>query len=177
MKPTLTPLMALVLGSLAMVRAHGAGLNLDIEIPPIDTAEYHRPYVAIWLENKDRTVVRDLSVWYQQSKGSEEGKKWLKDLRRWWRISGRNQDEPADGVSGATKAVGKHSLQIASSDTRLKDLPAGEYSLAIEAAREKGGHELVRLTLPWPASAAQTSGPITVTGERELGEVSLRITP
>src|SRR5690606_21630302 len=168
------PLLLAVLGSLAVARAQAGGISLDIEIPAIDTAEYHRPYVAIWLENEDRSVVRDLSVWYEQRKANDEGRKWLKDLRRWWRVSGRNQNVPADAVSGATKAVGRHTVTVAADDPRLKDLPAGSYAIAVEASREKGGHELVRLPLPWPDTAGRRE---SVQGERELGTVTLKTTP
>lgn len=176
MKFTLKPLLVLAFGAAAAAPAHGAGLTLDIEIPPIDTAEYHRPYVAVWLENEDRSVIRDISVWYEQNKANDEGKKWLKDLRRWWRVSGRSQDEPADGVSGATKAVGKHSIQVSANDPRLSGLPAGKYTVAVEASREKGGHELVRLPLAWPTDLAN-AGKTSETGKRELGEITLHVTP
>ena len=173
---TLKPLALLLLGTLTMARAHGASLSLDIEIPAIETAEYHRPYVAVWLENKDRTLVRDLSVWYEQKKPNQEGTQWLKDLRRWWRVSGRNQNEPADGISGATRAVGKHTVNFGVDHPGLKDLPDGSYTVSVEAAREKGGYELVKLPLSWPVKEHGNT-PETVKGERELGEVQLRVMP
>ncbi|MGE4370408.1 MAG: DUF2271 domain-containing protein [Burkholderiaceae bacterium] len=168
------PLLLALLGSLAVARAQAGGISLDIEIPAIDTAEYHRPYVAIWLENEDRSVVRDLSVWYDLHMAKDEGRKWLKDLRRWWRVSGRNQEVPADAVSGATRTVGRHTVTVAADDPRLTGLPAGAYSVAIEASREKGGHELVRLPLPWPAAAGNGE---SAQGERELGTVTLITLP
>lgn len=168
------PLLLALLGSLAVIRAQAGGLDIDIDIPAIDTAEYHRPYVAVWLENEDRSIVRDLSVWYEQNKANDEGRKWLKDLRRWWRVSGRNQEVPADAVSGATKAVGRHTVTIAADDPRLQGLPAGTYSVAVEASREKGGHELVRLALPWPAAEQLHE---SARGERELGDVTLTTHP
>lgn len=168
------PLLLALLGSLAVVRAQAGGLGLDIEIPAIDTAEYHRPYVAVWLENEDRSIVRDLTVWYDLHMAKDEGRKWLKDLRRWWRVSGRNQEVPPDAVSGATKAVGRHSVTIAADDPRLQGLPAGTYSVAVEASREKGGHELVRLALPWPATDTHRE---SARGERELGSVTLTTHP
>src|SRR5690606_5950191 len=66
-----------------------AEVNVTVEIPRIDASEYHRPYVAVWIENADKSVAANLAVWYQQKETSEgAGTKWLADLRQWWRRSG-----------------------------------------------------------------------------------------
>jgi hypothetical protein len=173
MTHTLKPMLIALAGSLAMARGHATTLAIDVEIPAPETGQYHRPYIAVWLENADRSVVRDLAVWYEQNKANGEGTKWLKDLRRWWRVSGRNQSATTDGVSGATRASGHHTLSLVETDPRLATLPPGHYTLAVEAAREKGGHELVRLDLPWPASNYQA----TASGHHELGQIQLHVTP
>ena len=47
-------------------------------MPKLNVAEYHRPYVAVWLEGADQKVAANLSVWYQQTSNSEgHGTKWL----------------------------------------------------------------------------------------------------
>lgn len=154
--------------------AQAESLSVKVNIPRLEVAEYHRPYVAIWLENADRSVVRDLAVWYDHAMPKAEGKKWLKDMRQWWRVSGRNQEELADGVTGATRAPGTHSLAIPAGDARLANLPAGKYELAVEASREKGGRELIRLPLEWPPVKAVTA---TETGKTELGAIELSTAP
>lgn len=85
-----------------------ADLQVSVEIPRLQVAEYHRPYVAIWLEKTDQSHVADLAVWYDVKMEDKEGEKWLKDLRQWWRRSGRSLQLPVDGVSAATRAVGSH---------------------------------------------------------------------
>ncbi len=40
-------------------------LSVAVEVPRLDTAEYHRPYVAVWIEREDQTVAANLSVWYE----------------------------------------------------------------------------------------------------------------
>ena len=92
--------------------AFAADLELNIEIPRINAAEYHRPYVAAWIEKSDNTVAGDLAVWYDLDKKNNEGTKWLKDMRQWWRRSGRTLSMPVDGVSGATRPVGAHALSF-----------------------------------------------------------------
>jgi hypothetical protein len=102
-------------------------------------------------------------VWYDLKKrGAEPGTKWLADLRSWWRKGGRTLAMPADGISGATRAPGTYQVPLP------KELPAGQYVLTIEAARETGGRELVQvpITVPGRGGAA--------TGKAELGAVTVR---
>jgi hypothetical protein len=154
--------------------ALGQSLSVKVTLPRQEVAEYHRPYAAFWLENADRSVVRDLAVWYDHAKPKAEGKQWLKDMRQWWRVSGRNQNELAEGVTGATRAPGTHAFSISAGDPRLSGLPAGKYELVAEAAREKGGRELVRLPLEWPPGQAALS---TASGKTELGQIEVSTAP
>lgn len=174
MKPSLKTTLACALAGVYTAPLHAASLAIEVEIPRIDVAEYHRPYVAVWLQSADRKTVRDIAVWYDYKMPKEEGKKWLKDLRQWWRMSGRSQDEPADGVTGATQAAGKHSIEVAATHAALADLPAGDYEVVVEASREKGGREVLRLPLAWPAGQAATA---QAQGDSELGRIQAIITP
>ncbi len=153
---------------------YAADLQLDVEIPRLDVAEYHRPYVAIWLERPDHSHVANLAVWYDTKLKDKEGEKWLKDLRQWWRRSGRSLEMPVDGVSGATRAVGSHTLKFSDKQTPLQTLEAGEYRLVVEAAREVGGRELMRIPFSWPP---QQSAEHKAQGKSELGAITLTLTP
>ncbi|ARP90624.1 hypothetical protein CAL14_10205 [Bordetella genomosp. 9] len=154
--------------------AHGAELDVNVEIPRLDVAEYHRPYVAIWIENADQSVAADLAVWYDVAKRNHEGEEWLKDLRQWWRRSGRNQQFPVDGVSGATKPVGTHAVRLDSQAPALAALKPGKYAVVVEAAREVGGRELVRVPFDWPPGKPAAH---SQRGEHELGAVAVRVAP
>src|ERR1700755_1721304 len=88
--------------------AFAADMNLTVEIPTLKVAEYHRPYVAVWIEREEHSVAANLAVWYAVKKAEGAGTKWLKDMRQWWRRSGREQTMPIDGVSGATRPAGQH---------------------------------------------------------------------
>ena len=154
-----------------------AQLSVDIEIPTLKVAEYHRPYVAIWIEREDASVAANLAVWYMQdtpSGKSESGTKWLPDLRQWWRRSGRSLDLPVDGVTGATRPVGVHNLQFDDSNTPLKELAPGDYTVVIESAREVGGRELLKLPLTWPPTEPSQAD---AHGSHELGRVVLQSMP
>ena len=148
--------------------ALAADLTVSVEIPRLSVAAYHRPYVAVWIERPDNTAVRTMAVWYEISNVAE-GKDWLKDMRTWWRRGGRAMTMPADGISSATKAPGRHTVTLPAA--RLRDLPAGNYVIVVEAARELGGREVVRVPFRW--GGANTA---RATGSTELGAVSVTIT-
>lgn len=154
----------------ATTMAGAAELSVSVEIPKMNVAEYHRPYVAMWVEKADQSFVQNLAVWYDtKPKANEAGTTWLKDIRQWWRKSGRELKMPVDGVSGATRAPGTHSLSFASA----KSLAPGSYQFVIEAAREVGGREIVRIPFEWPAKSDSK----TVRGTSELGAITVTVKP
>lgn len=142
----------------------GAGANtVTVTIPRLTVAEYHRPYVAIWLEPAAGGPARTVAVWYDVKKGGKEpGTKWLADLRSWWRKGGRSLNLPANGVSGATRAPGQYQIPLPA------DLAPGAYVLSVEAARETGGRELVSVPLKVPGGGGNAAG------THELGAVTVR---
>lgn len=158
----------------AAVPAAAAELEVKIEIPRMSVAEYHAPYVAVWLEKPDQSVAGNLAVWYDQKQRNNEGTKWLKDMRTWWRKTGRDLSMPADGVSGATRAPGEHAMQFSTARAPLDKLPAGEYQLVVEAAREVGGRELLKVPVQWPPKAAAAA---QAKGSHELGTVRVTVKP
>lgn len=154
--------------------ALAAGLSVGVEIPRLQVAEYHRPYVAIWIERADHSVASTLSVWYDLKLKNAEGTKWLKDMRQWWRRTGRELQLPIDGVSSPTRPVGKHQLEFTEGQSPLNALPPGDYKLVVEAAREVGGRELVSIPFSWPATQATN---LQAQGKTELGAITLQLKP
>ncbi len=163
-----------VLAALAGTPTLAADLTVGVEIPRLDVAEYHRPYVAVWIERADRSVAANLAVLYDLGLKNDEGEKWLKDMRQWWRRSGRNLDMPIDGVSSATRPPGKHRLAFGDGAAPLRGLAAGEYRLVVEAAREVGGREVLDIPFQWPPTAAQR---LRAQGQSELGEIVVELAP
>lgn len=152
--------------------ALAADLNVSVEIPRLTVAEYHKPYVAIWIENPaDATAAGTLAVWYDADNREDHGAKWLKDMRQWWRKAGREMSFPADGISGATRAPGPQKLVFAGSKGALKALKPGQYNLVVEAAREVGGHEAVRVPFTW----GKPGKPASAKGSAELGAVTVSV--
>jgi len=151
----------------------GADVEVTVEIPRLNVAEYHRPYLAMWIEGPDQSVAANLAVWYdQQTTKAESGTTWLKDLRMWWRKAGRDLKMPVDGVSGATRPPGVHQVTFRSAKSALAGLKPGTYQFVVEAAREVGGRELIRVPFQWPAPQ-----PASAKGQFELGQIKVTAKP
>jgi hypothetical protein len=54
----------IAMSALLATPAFAASLAVNIEIPRLNASEYHRPYVATWIERADNTVAGTLAVWY-----------------------------------------------------------------------------------------------------------------
>lgn len=165
-----TALAALLMGVSAPALAAPREFVVEIELPRIPVAEYHRPYVAGWVEDANGKTVSQLLVWYDQKKREDGGKKWLPDMKTWWRKGGRSLKLPADGISGATRAPGRNGVTIPAASSALSRLPAGQYMFVVEAAREAGGREVVKAPFAW-----QPGGTIAASarGTGELGAIKL----
>jgi hypothetical protein len=137
--------------------------TIGIDIPHLTVAEYHRPYVAIWLEPAAGGPARTIAVWYDAKHRGEPGTKWLSDLRAWWRLEGRGMTTPPAAISGATRAPGHYTIPLPA------DLKPGAYTLKVEAARETGGRELVSVPLTLPRAGGNAAG------KGELGAVSVML--
>ncbi len=165
----------LILGTVAgavATPALAADLTVTLEVPTIRTAAYHRPYVAVWIEQPDQTAVRTVALWYEAgatARGEGDGEQYLKDLRTWWRKGGRAMTLPIDGVTSPTRAPGRQTVSV--SAARLASLPAGQYNLVVEAAREQGGREVVRVPFTWGGAANTASA----AGTTELGAVRVAV--
>lgn len=145
-----------------VIAAPAGASTVTVTIPRQDVAEYHRPYVAMWIEPVGGGTARTVALWYETKKtGNDAGTKYLADLRAWWRKGGRSMTVPADGISGATRAPGQYSVKLPD------NIKPGQYVLNVEAARETGGRELVTLPLTVPNANGRASG------KTELGAVTL----
>lgn len=152
--------------------AGAATIDMTVTIPQLKVAEYHRPYVAIWLEQVGTANAKTLAIWYQFNKKDNEGNKWLRDVRTWWRKSGRTLNNPVSGITGATRAPGPQKISF--TPAQIGKLAPGNYELVVEAARESGGRELVRMPFTWPAKGAAN---LSADGKTELGAVAATIKP
>lgn len=120
-------------------------LVVDVELDQPKGTRYRRPYVAIWIEDKDTMSVRTLSLWVQTS---NPGPRWFPDLKRWFRDEQeRKAIEGGDliaSASSATRMPGKYSVTWNGRNDRGKPVAQGNYTLCIEVAREHGTYQIIR---------------------------------
>ena len=134
---------------------------VDLEIAPQQGGRYHRPYVAVWVEDTAGRPVRTLSVWVNTS---GRGPRYIRELRRWF--SAERDQENAGGpdlvatVSSATRLPGQYTMTWDGRDDRGKPVEQGTYRIIIEAAREHGSYQLMQqqLTLATKPVAADLPG-------------------
>ncbi|WP_394250240.1 DUF2271 domain-containing protein [Vibrio profundi] len=114
-----------------------ARLDIQFELPKIETSMYARPYVAVWIEDSKRKPVKTIELWV----GKDE---WLKDLRSWWRKVGRYDRELVDAVTSATRPAGQYRFVWDGTNNNGERLEQGDYTLHIEVVREHGGRDYLR---------------------------------
>ena len=66
----------------AAVPATAQTMDVSVTIPRLTVAEYHKPYVALWIEQAGKPA-RTINVWYDTGKKNNAGIKWLRDMRQW----------------------------------------------------------------------------------------------
>jgi FAD:protein FMN transferase len=136
-------------------------LAVDLEIAAPQGGRYHRPYVAVWVEDEAGKPVRTLSAWLNTS---GRGPRYIRELRRWF--AAEREQENAGGpdlvatVSSATRLPGQYSVTWNGRDDRGNVVDQGTYRLFIEAAREHGTYQLMQqdLTLTTKPVAADLPG-------------------
>lgn len=141
--PAASVLGGTALGALAALPVGAAELAVKLQLPELQTTEYQRPYLAVWIEKADDTFVSTLSLWHmiKDKRGNEltRGDRYLNTLRSWWKQSGTTSQMPIDGLSSATRAPGEHELVFTQGKAPLNNLAPGKYQLVLEAAREVKG--------------------------------------
>lgn len=140
-------------------------LVVSYELEGPGEGRYHRPYVAIWIEDAEGFPVRTLVLWLLQS---EKGQRWLPDLKRWYHADEmRRLVDPGDlvgTVSAATRGPGKYHAVWNGLDDQKKPVKAGKYTLYIESAREHGTYQLIRkdLTIGLDPFKAELKGNVEI---------------
>lgn len=140
-------------------------VSINITVPVINEQPYHRPYMAVWVETPERVGVHTIAVWHKK-------KRWLKDMRQWWRKLGREDAAEYDSVTKATPKPGSYQLSWDGMDTNGKQLAAGDYYLCFEAAREDGSRNFTRQKVKLGSGTTQA---YTLAAKAELGLIKINI--
>ncbi len=132
------------------------GLIVDFTLLRAKGERYRRPYVAVWLEDKDGFPVKTAILWLQIE---QPGPRWHRDLTRWYRNDRlRKVVEEIDlleTVAGATRGAGEYQAVFDGTDNAGKRLPDGKYTLCLEVAREHGTYQIIREPLVFDRLAIQ----------------------
>jgi FAD:protein FMN transferase len=134
-----------------------AGYEVDIELSikaQPAAKKYHRPYVAVWVEDAGGKPVRMLCVW-------GNAPKYWPTLGSFWQY-GKTQAAEVKTISRATRQPGQYSLAWDGKDDAGKPAAQGTYTIRIEATREGGGHMVAQAKLDClgkPATATIAAGP------------------
>ena len=120
-------------------------LAIDLEIAPQQGYRYHRPYVAVWIEDASGNPVRTLILWVNTS---GRGPRYIRELRR-WSTEERSQEEAGGPdlvatISSATRLPGRYTMTWDGRDDRGNVVQQGTYRVLIEAAREHGSYQLMQ---------------------------------
>lgn len=124
----------------------GHEMLVEFEIAkPANSRRYRRPYVGVWIEDKDGLPVKTLSLFLMQK---NPGPRWYRDLRRWYADDQMrrvlDETDLISTVSKPTRNPGKYKVSWDGQDDAGKLLADGEYTLLIESAREHGSYQLIR---------------------------------
>ncbi|MFT3728959.1 MAG: DUF2271 domain-containing protein [Terricaulis sp.] len=140
----------------------GFSVNVAYEIPRVDSGDYQRPNVSIWISDGDRRLVRTLLVLGARAR-------WRESNYIWWRRFERMNLDAVQAIARPTRAPGRYSLAWDGRDDRGNPVGQGQYLLNIESSREHGGHsftsiplDLAGAPLTLSAGAQEEIGPVNV---------------
>jgi thiamine biosynthesis lipoprotein ApbE len=140
-------------------------VTVTVQLPQPQGYNVRRPYLAVWIEDKDRFPVRTIAVWFNKMK-------YLNELRAWYRgdrvRSMAEGNDILNSVTSATRSPGKYTFTWDGKDNAGKPVKAGKYTILVEAAREHGGYSLDRRELDCNGQPSQADAP----PDAELGPVT-----
>ena len=126
-------------------------LIVNLELARIE-GRARRPYVAVWIEDKDKFPLRTIALWLEKTR-------WLPELRAWYSDDKmRSMAEGSDitrSVSSATRQPGKYTLKWDGKDNSGKLVKAGKYTVCIEVAREHGTYQIFRQEIDFNGAPKQ----------------------
>lgn len=123
-----------------------------------------RPFVAIWVEDKDKKPVRNIALWFNKDR-------WLHELREWYSANFASFNGGGNNIgtiSSATRSAGKYTMKWDGKDDKGNYVKSGKYTVYIEAAREHGTYQLMKQEIDFSNKPQQAS----LTGNVEVAGVS-----
>lgn len=139
-------------------------VNIDFDIPKIDSNQYRAPYVSVWVTDENRNLVKHLLLL-----GKDE--KWVNSNFVWWKRYGRRlSTQELDSKAKPSRKPGHYQVVWDGLDEQGKKVPQGKYILHYEATREFGGHDYASLDIELGSKGFDD----TINAKGELGNLKLR---
>ncbi|WP_461125597.1 DUF2271 domain-containing protein [Spirosoma aerophilum] len=135
-------------------------LLINFELSQME-GRYHRPFVAVWVEDENHQPVRNLALWYNKPR-------WLPELRAFY-SQPRNSDFNMGSITSATRSPGAYTIQWDGKDNAGQYVKHGKYTVCIEAAREHGTYQLIRQEMDFNGKTKQQ----TLNGNVEIASAAL----
>ncbi|MEO8886904.1 MAG: DUF2271 domain-containing protein [Mucilaginibacter sp.] len=137
-------------------------LVVGLELNQIEGMRVHRPYIAIWVVDKDKKPVRSLALWYGKTK-------YLNEMSAWYDAYANkfyDSDQSVSSTTSATRPAGKYTIKWDGKDDKGNLVKLGTYSIKIEAAREHGTHQLMTQELDFtkPQKPVDLPGNVEIAG-------------
>jgi thiamine biosynthesis lipoprotein len=141
-------------------------LTIGVEVARIQEERALRPFVAVWIEDEQRSAVRTIALWYGKFR-------YLNELHIWYHDESLQPENVVwhimNSISSATRLPGKYKLRWDGKDEGGKFVKAGKYIVLIEASREHGTYQLIRQEMDFNGSPQQ----IDLPGNLEIASAAL----
>ncbi len=144
----------------------GFELNITLALAQIEGQRTRRPYVAVWIEDKDKFPLRTIALWYNKDRWLPELKAWTRDER----VRSLAEGTDISGtVASATRPPGKYNFKWDGKDNAGKPVKPGKYTVMIEASREHGTYQVMHQEMDFTGTPKQ----IQIPGNTEIESATL----
>jgi len=140
-------------------------LLINLELAEIQSIRVHRPYVAVWIVDKDKKPVRSIALWYNKTKFLDEISSWYDAY--YSKLS--ESDRSVSSTTSATRPAGSYILKWDGKNDKGELVKRGLYTIMIEVAREHGTHQLMKQEMDFTKAPV----PVTLRSNVEVAAASL----
>jgi thiamine biosynthesis lipoprotein len=140
-------------------------LRINLELSQIEGQRVHRPYIAVWIVDKDKKPVRSIALWFSKNK-------YLNEMTSWYDAyytKFSDADQSVSSTTSATRPAGKYTLKWDGKNDKGELVKRGACTIMVEAAREHGTHQLMTQEMDF----TKTPKPVTIAGNVEVAGASL----
>lgn len=118
---------------------NGYELAVNLELMKFE-GRTRRPFVAVWVEDKDKKTVKTLALWFNKPR-------WLPDLKEWFRKNSdtyQNGSKDVFSIGSATRPAGTYTIKWDGKNDDGVLVPEGTYTVCVEVAREHGTYQIMK---------------------------------